>query len=71
MGSSGVLAESTVSHETCDNCGYDGDVFGVYDPEGPYAGWECQECKTFHDTTEETFYAGPDPDDARDRDLDF
>jgi hypothetical protein len=66
MGSSGVAVTDRVVFRGCDNCGYDGEVIEVIDPEGPYAGWECPTCKTTHETTEAVFYDGPAPDYARD-----
>jgi hypothetical protein len=70
MGSSGVRVTDRIVNRDCDNCGHDGQVVEVIDPEGPYAEWVCPECGTSHETTEAVFYDGPDPDDARELWLD-
>jgi hypothetical protein len=67
-GSSGVAIRSVTKERGCDNCGWSGLIDLVIDPEIDYAGWECPSCLTAHDESD-TLSDGPDPDDARDREL--
>jgi len=34
-------------HDTCPECGFDGDVAVVIDPDQGLMGWECPECSEF------------------------
>ncbi len=69
MASSGTRVTGRIVWRECDNCGFEGDVDEVIDPEIPYSGWECPSCLTGVDTTETVFDTDEDPDDARDREL--
>ena len=61
-GSSGVHADTTVRYEVCsaeletgDTCGWEGNVDVAVDPEIRQAVWDCPDCQTIHDATEEIF----------------
>jgi predicted RNA-binding Zn-ribbon protein involved in translation (DUF1610 family) len=34
-------------HDTCDDCGFDGDVAVIFDPDQGLMGWECPDCRAW------------------------